>query len=148
MKIHIATDHAGFALKEAVVEYLVKHNHDVIDHGAFSYHADDDYPEFIKKAASAVSENPTDSIGIIFGGSGQGESIVANKYKHVRCALWYGGSFDIITLAREHNDANMLSLGARFMSQEESIRAVQLFLDTPFSGQERHSRRINAMENI
>ncbi len=148
MKIHIATDHAGFALKEAVIAYLIEQNHDVVDHGAFLFKEDDDYPEFIKKAAFAVSENPTDSMGIIFGGSGQGESIVANKYKNVRCALWYGGSYDIITLAREHNNANMLSLGARFISEEESIRAVQLFLDTPFSNEQRHNRRINIIENI
>jgi ribose 5-phosphate isomerase B len=148
MKIHIATDHAGFALKEAVMAYLVEQNNDVVDHGAFLFKEDDDYPDFIKKASLAVSENPTDSIGIIFGGSGQGESIVANKYPHVRCALWYGGSYDIITLAREHNNANILSLGGRFISQEECIRAVQLFLDTPFSDEERHSRRINAIENI
>lgn len=148
MKIHIATDHAGFALKEAVMEYLVEKGYDVVDHGAFSYHADDDYPEFIKKASLAISENSVENIGIIFGGSGQGESIVANRYKNVRCALWYGGSYDIITLAREHNNANILSLGARFISEEESIRAVQLFLDTPFSEEERHSRRINSIENI
>ena len=148
MKIHIATDHAGFALKEAVMEYLVEQNHDVVDHGAFLFQEDDDYPEFIKKASLAVSENPIDNIGIIFGGSGQGESIVANKYPHIRCVLWYGGSYDIITLAREHNNANMLSLGARFISKEESIRAVQLFLDTPFSNEKRHSRRINTIDIV
>jgi len=146
MKIHIATDHAGFALKEAVMTYLIEQNHDIVDHGAFAFHEDDDYPEYIKKASLAVSGNSITDIGIIFGGSGQGESMVANKYPYVRSALWYGGSYDIITLAREHNNANMLSLGGRFISTEESIRAVQLFLDTPFSKEERHIRRINNID--
>lgn len=145
MNIHIATDHAGFILKESLKKYLTDNGHHVTDHGAFSYDADDDYPDFITPCAQAVS-NDKQSLGIILGGSGQGEQITANKISGIRAIEYYGGNLEIIKLGREHNDANMLSLGARFIDQDEAIAAVELFLSTDFSDDERHMRRINKIE--
>lgn len=163
MKIYLGTDHAGFELKEKVKAFLQEKGYEVVDCGAYSYNKDDDYPEFIAKAAEDVSKNFGDK-GIVFGGSGQGEAIVANKYKNVRCALFYAPSvaqgvidvtgktsndpFEILRLAREHNDANMLSLSSRFLKEEEAIRAVEIFLQTPFKGEERHRRRVEMIRNI
>ncbi|MCW9054573.1 MAG: RpiB/LacA/LacB family sugar-phosphate isomerase [Candidatus Pacebacteria bacterium] len=141
MKIYIATDHAGFELKGRLMPLLRELGHEVVDCGAETYDESDDYPDFIAKAAEAVSENP-ECRGVILGGSGQGEAIVANRYPRVRTAVYYGGPIDIVSLAREHNDANILSLGARFLSDEEAQEAVRVFLATPFSDDERHVRRI------
>src|SRR3989338_1186813 len=124
-KIFIGVDHAGFKLKESVKKFLVKEGFDVDDQGAHSYDADDDYPKYISIAAKKVAENP-DSKGIIFGGSGQGEAIVANKVKGIRAAVYYGNSLDILRLSRLHNDANILSLGARFLEEKHAIEAVNL----------------------
>ncbi|MFT5281081.1 MAG: ribose 5-phosphate isomerase B [Flavobacteriaceae bacterium] len=146
MKIHLATDHAGFKMKEDIKLYLKKLDYEVVDHGAFSYNPEDDYPEFIKLAAQSVSDNPFDK-AIIFGGSGQGEDMVAGKYTNIRSAVYYGGPLEIVRLAKEHNNANILSLGARFMSHEEAQEAVQIFLETEFSGEERHIRRIENIEH-
>jgi ribose 5-phosphate isomerase B len=143
MKIHLATDHAGYELKEKILEFLVGLDYEVSDHGAFEYNKTDDYPDFIKKAASAVSDDPKNNMGIIFGGSGQGEDMVADKFEHVRSAVYYGGNLEIVKLAREHNNANVLSIGARFVNDDEAKQAVQLFLETPFSDAERHKRRID-----
>mgnify|MGYP003298547406 FL=1 len=115
MKIHLATDHAGLELKEKVKLYLSDLNYEVIDHGAYEYDALDDYPDFIFPCANAVSNDP-ESKGIILGGSGQGEAMAANRVKGVRAAVFYNGPDEIIKLSRQHNDANILSLGARFMS--------------------------------
>jgi ribose 5-phosphate isomerase B len=157
MKIYLATDHAGFELKEKVKAWLKENNYEVEDFGAFEYNKDDDYPDFVLKAAEAVSKNPS-SKAIILGGSGQGEAMVANRYKGVRAAVFYGpvqprtaidakgtqsnDPFEIIKLPRTHEDANVLSLGARFLTGEEATKAVQLWLETPFSDEERHKRRI------
>lgn len=147
MKVYLATDHAGFELKEKLKVFLEELGYEVKDFGAFEYNPDDDYPDFISKAAEAVSKDPENSKAIVLGGSGQGEAIVANKFPGARAVVFYGGSFDIIKLSREHNDANILSLGARFLSEEESREAVKLWLTTPFSNEERHKRRIDKINN-
>src|SRR3989344_3739623 len=139
-KIFLAADHAGFELKEEIKKYLKKDGYEVDDHGAFSYNRSDDYPEFIYKAAKKVSETPN-SKGIIFGGSGQGEAIAANKVPGIRAAVFYGNK-EIIKLSRIHNDANILSIGARFVSKKEAIDAVKSWLSISFSNEERHKRRI------
>lgn len=145
MNIHIASDHAGFEMKELLKKYLIETGHTVTDHGAFTYDALDDYPDFIIPCATAVVHT-RDSFGIILGGSGQGEQITANKIDGIRAIEYYGGNLDIIKLGREHNDANILSIGARFVTNDESIQAVQVFLDTSFSGDERHIQRIEKIE--
>ena len=146
-KIFLAADHAGFELKEEIKKYLKKDGYEVDDHGAFSYNRSDDYPEFIYKAAKKVSETPN-SKGIIFGGSGQGEAIAANKIRGIRAALYYGKNPEIVRLSRAHNDANVLSLGARFVAKKEAIEAVRLWLSTPFSNEERHKRRVRQVSKI
>ena len=143
MKIHLATDHAGYELKEKIMVFLVDLGYEISDHGAFTYDETDDYPDFIKKAAQAVSDDSENNMGIIFGGSGQGEDMVADKFDGVRSAVYYGGNLEIVQLAREHNNANILSIGARFVETEEAKQAVKLFLETPFSDAERHKRRID-----
>lgn len=149
MTIYFATDHAGFELKEHLVAYVRDTlGYTVEDYGAHNFTADDDYPEFIKIAAEAVSKNPRDARAIILGGSGQGEAMVANRYPNIRATVYYGGPLDIITLGREHNNANILSLGARFVTQAEAEAAVALWLQTPFSGEARHERRIRAIEEL
>jgi ribose 5-phosphate isomerase B len=148
MTIYLATDHAGFVLKEKIKTHLHNGGYAVVDCGAFEENPTDDYPAFISKAAEMVSKNPTEDRAIIFGGSGQGENMVADKFPHVRSAVYYGGSLDIIRLSREHNDANVLSLGARFVSEEQAFEAVDLWLTTPFSKDERHVRRIAEIEDI
>ena len=139
--IILATDHAGFELKEKIKAYLVRENYEIQDLGASQYNEDDDYPEYMKKAGEAVSQNPNTK-AIIFGKSGNGEAIVANRYKNVRAAVWYGGNMDIVRLSREHNDANVLSIGAGFVTEEETEKAIKIWLETNFSGEERHARRI------
>ena len=118
MKIHIANDHAGLELKNIIRDYLIEKGYNVTDHGAHEYDALDDYPDFIFPCALAVSEDKN-SKGIILGGSGQGEAMAANRVKGVRAAVFYNGPDDIIKLSRQHNDANILSLGARFMTDKE-----------------------------
>ncbi len=147
MKVHLATDHAGYELKEKIMEFLVDLEYEVSDHGAFEYNKTDDYPDYIKKAASAVSTDPENNMGIIFGGSGQGEDMVADKFENVRSAVYYGGNLEIVKLAREHNNANVLSIGARFATDDEAKQAVKLFLETKFSGDERHKRRIEKIDH-
>lgn len=144
--IYLATDHAGFELKEKVKEFLKAEGYEVEDCGAFELDPNDDYPDFISKAAEAISKDPQ-SKAIIFGGSGQGEAIVANKFPNVRAVVFYGNA-DMISLTREHNDANILSLGARFLTEDEAIEAVKLWLETPFTEEERHTRRIEKIKQI
>jgi ribose 5-phosphate isomerase B len=144
MKIHIATDHAGLDLKNAIRDYLVDKGHDVTDHGAHEYDALDDYPDFIFPCAKAVAAD-TKSKGIILGGSGQGEAMAANRVKGCRAAVFYNGPMDIVKLSREHNNANILSLGARFMSEEEIYDVIELWLAEPFGGG-RHQRRIEKLD--
>ena len=148
MKIYFASDHAGFEMKNALVGFVRELGFDVEDLGPSELNQEDDYPEFVKKAAQAVSEALESSRAIVLGGSGQGESIVANKFPNVRSAEYYGGNLEIIKLSREHNDANVLSLGARFLSLDEAKEAVKLWLETPFSNEERHIRRIKEIEDI
>ena len=146
MKIYIGADHAGFDMKEGLKTYLADLGYEVVDKGAFKMDAEDDYPDFVKPVAEAVSADP-DSFGIILGGSGQGEAMCANKVKGIRAAVYYGGELGITMLTRQHNDANILSLGARFITQEEAQQAIKIFLETPFSNEERHIRRINKLES-
>lgn len=176
MKVFIGGDHAGFELKNKLVEYLKAEGHEVIDFGAFEFNSGDDYPDFVVPVAEAVakagkrsdlSSDPRSDLeevrGIIIGGSGQGEAICANRFKGVRAVVFYGnpkrsdlsadlrsdlGEADIIKFSREHNDANILSLGARFLSFEEAKTAVKLWLETPFSGDERHVRRIKEIDDM
>ena len=146
MKIYLGTDHAGFELKEAVKKFLAEKEFEVEDKGALAYRAEDDYPDFIRPVAEAVAGDPKNSRGIIFGASGQGEAICANRIKGVRAAVFYGGSIKIPELSREHNDANILSLGARFLTEEDAKLAVDVWLRTPFADG-RHKRRIDKIDN-
>jgi ribose 5-phosphate isomerase B len=145
MKIYISTDHAGFELKEELVPFLKSLDHEVEDMGAHTFEALDDYPDFIRPVAEAVANNP-ESRGVIIGGSGQGEAMCANRVRGARAAVYYGGPFDIVILSREHNDANILSLGARFVDEDEAKKAVRLWLETPFSNEEKHARRIKKID--
>ena len=146
MKIHLATDHAGLELKEKVKLYLSDLDYEVIDHGAYEYDALDDYPDFIFPCAIAVSNDP-ESKGIILGGSGQGEAMAANRVKGVRAAVFYNGPDEIIKLSRQHNNANILSLGARFMSTDEMYKVIEVWLSTKFESG-RHQRRIEKLDEI
>lgn len=159
MKIYFATDHAGLELKNALVDYAKELGHEVVDVGAFKFDADDDYPAIIAGAARKLSDDALagrDSRAIIVGASGQGEAMMANRFKGVRCALYYGPSgeqkdmsgkkLDMISSTREHNNANALSLGARFLSEDEAKQAVERWLKTDFSGEERHIRRISMID--
>lgn len=147
MKIFFAADHKGFEMKNALLEYVKSLGYETEDCGAYEFNQDDDYPEFIKKAVQFVSDDPQNSRAIVLGKSGQGEAIVSNRFKNVRAAVYYGGNLQIISLSREHNDANVLSLGAGFLSLEGAKEAVKIWLETPFSGEERHKRRIQEIEN-
>ena len=144
MNIHLATDHAGLELKNAIKDYLIGKGHDVTDHGAHEYDAQDDYPDFIFPCARAVAADP-ESRGIILGGSGQGEAMAANRIKGVRAAVYYGSEREIARLSREHNNANVLSLGARFISEQEIYDIIETWLDEPFEGG-RHQRRIDKLD--
>lgn len=145
MKIFLATDHAGFDLKENIKKYLLSQSLEVEDLGAFELNLDDDYPDFISKAAEKVS-NDSSAFAIIFGKSGAGEAIVANKFKNVRAVL--GFSKENVMLSREHNNANVLSLGSEFVDSEKAEELVDIFLNTPFSNEARHKRRIEKIQDI
>jgi ribose 5-phosphate isomerase B len=150
--IHIGADHAGFSLKEALVDYLKKLNYEVIDHGAHLYDEFDDFPDFVAPVGQAVSDHPTSTKGIVIGGSGQGEAMAANQFPNVRAVVFYGNKIfhgtDIIKLSRQHNDANVLALGARFLTTSEAKDAVKTWLNTPFSGGYQYIRRIKKIEKI
>lgn len=141
MKIYIGTDHAGFELKEKLKKWLGNSGHEVIDKGAFEYNEEDDYTDFVIPAAESVAGD-NNSVGIILGGSGQGEAMAANGIPGIRAIVYYGGTLDIVKLGREHNDANVLSLGARFLLFWKTKRAVKMFLNTKFSGKGKYERRI------
>jgi ribose 5-phosphate isomerase B len=145
MKIFIASDHAGFELKESLYAFLRERGVEVEDCGAFDLNPQDDYPDFILVMASKVAQNKG-TFGIAIGGSGQGEAMMANRVKGARAAVYYGYSQEILKLSREHNNANILSLGARYLSVEQARDAVALWLGTGFSGEERHARRIAKLD--
>jgi ribose 5-phosphate isomerase B len=162
MKIALSTDHAGYERIKSLKKFLEGLGHECSYFGPTTFAPDDDYPDFIYPAAQAVADDECER-GIIFGGSGEGEAIVANRVKGIRCTVYYGASvakyavdasgrsggdpYDIVRLSREHNDANMLSIGARFVTDDEVNRVVQVWLDEPFSNDERHIRRIKKIDN-
>lgn len=139
--VYFASDHAGFALKQALIEQVRAQGYEVEDTGATTLDSEDDYPDFITPCAERVAGEPG-SFGIVLGKSGQGEAMAANRVPGARAAVYYGGNLDVVMLARQHNNANMLSLGAGFTTQEEAQQAVTLFLTTAFSGDARHVRRL------
>ena len=142
MKIYLGTDHAGFELKEKLKSYIAELGYEVEDLGNAVYDKEDDYPDFILPVAKKVAEDPKNCRGIILGGSGQGEAMAANTVKGVRATVLHDFNEDIIKLSREHNNANVLSLGARFLSEDEAKQAVKMWLNGEFPGDERHVRRI------
>ena len=144
-KIVLATDHAGLKLKEEIKKHLMESGMEVEDMGAYSLDPKDDYPDFIIPAAKKVANDQ--SKGIIFGASGQGEAIAANKVKGIRAALYYGKDIKIVRLSRTHNNTNILSLGAKFLTKEEAIKAVNIWLETDFSSEPRHLRRIKKISD-
>jgi ribose 5-phosphate isomerase B len=146
MRVHIGSDHAGLELKDHLLEWLVDHGYEAVDHGPFVYDALDDYPVFCLRAAEGVvvdREDGLDSLGVVIGGSGNGEQIAANKVRGVRSALVW--SEETAVLAREHNDANVVAVGGRMHSLQDMTRFVEVFLATPFPGEERHVRRIGML---
>lgn len=147
--IILAADHAGYELKEAIKKFLEGKKYPVLDVGAHELREGDDYPEYMAAAAMKVASDMSGATkAVIFGGSGQGEAMVANRFPGVRAAVWYGGSEEIIKKSREHNDANVLSIGARFVEESAAKKAVELWLTTPFSNEERHTRRIEEIDSI
>jgi ribose 5-phosphate isomerase B len=149
MKIYIGTDHAGFELKEELKKFLKDLGCEVEDKGAYEFNREDDYPDFILPVVKAVAEDiarDLDSRGIVIGGSGQGEAIVANKVKNIRAAVVYDEYS--ARMSREHNDANIVSLGTRTLSADKAKKLVKLWLETPFSNEERHKRRIEKIKTI
>jgi ribose 5-phosphate isomerase B len=142
MRVHIGSDHAGFELKNYLVSALIAEGHDVVDHGPEAYDAEDDYPVYcIPAAEGAVAESG--SFAVVIGGSGNGEQIAANKVIGTRAALAY--NLETAKLGRQHNDANVISIGARMHTEEEALEMVRIFLSTPFSGDPRHARRIQLL---
>lgn len=139
--IYLAADHAGFLHKEAIREWLESENYLVVDSGAYALDQEDDFTDVVARAAIAVGEAPEARAAIIFGGSGQGEAMMANRFPGVRATVYYGGDDAIITLSREHNDANVLSIGARFVSPDESKRVIWNWLHGPTSVIEKYKRR-------
>jgi ribose 5-phosphate isomerase B len=142
MRVHIGCDHAGFELKNHLVATLTEDGHEVIDHGPQKYDESDDYPGFCFAAAEAVRDDPQ-SLGLVIGGSGNGEQIAANKVKGIRAALIHNA--DTAKLAREHNNAQVGSIGARMHTEDEATELARIFLSTRFSGVARHERRIDAL---
>jgi len=145
--LYLASDHAGFELKQDIAAFLKQTNIEFIDLGPFSYDQLDDYPDFIIPAAEKVAAKPEKNRAIILGASGQGEAMTANKVKGIRAAVFYGGPEAIITLSKIHNNANILSLGAKFMDKEKAQKIIKLWLNTNFTNQARHLRRINKIAN-
>ncbi len=149
MKIYIGTDHAGFELKEELKKFLKDLGCEVEDKGAYEFNREDDYPDFILPVVKAVAEDiakDLDSRGIVIGGSGQGEAIVANKVKNIRAAVVYDEYS--ARMSRDHNDANIVSLGTRTLSADKAKKLVKLWLETPFSNEERHKRKIEKIKTI
>ena len=146
MQIHLGTDHAGYEFKETLKTHLTDAGHEVIDHGALEYDALDDYPSFCIAAAEAVvaaRADGTEALGVVIGGSGNGEQIAANKVVGARCALAW--SVETAKLAREHNNAQLVGIGGRMHSESEVLEIVDAFISQPWSGAERHQRRIDIL---
>ena len=146
MRVHLGSDHAGLELKDHLLTWLIDQGHEAVDHGPFVYDAQDDYPVFCLRAAEAVAADQAAGVaalGVVIGGSGNGEQIAANKVAGVRSALVW--SEETAVLAREHNDANVVSVGGRMHTVDEMTRFVEVFLGTPFSREERHARRIGQL---
>ena len=143
-KIVLATDHAGFELKEHVKNMLLNKGIEIKDFGSYSYDSQDDYPDFILPAAQYIADN--NFVGIIFGGSGQGEAIAANRIKGIRAAVFYNGPDEIVQLSKLHNNANVLSIGARFVNQSRAEEIIDLWLSTSFE-EGRHQRRIEKLDS-
>lgn len=146
MRIHVATDHAGLEFSQQLQQHLREQGHEVIDHGPQTYDALDDYPSFCINAALGVARDEragVEALGVVFGGSGNGEQMAANKVEGIRAALVWNES--TAELAREHNNANVISIGARQHTVDEAIRFIDLFIATPFPGDERHVRRIGQL---
>jgi ribose 5-phosphate isomerase B len=144
MRVYLGSDHAGFDLKEHLVAWLREHGHEVVDVGAYRYEPEDDYPAYCLQAAARAVADPV-SLGVVIGGSGNGEQIVANKVRGARAALAWNE--ETARLARDHNDANVLSLGARMLSTDAAESIVATFLSTPFSAAARHVRRISQISD-
>lgn len=144
--IHLAADHAGLILKNAIKAWLLEQQYQVVDHGAHQFDAEDDFPDFIGEAAAAVSKHPEHAIAIIFGGSGQGEAMAANRFPNVRASVYYRPDMEIIGLSRSHNDANVLSIGARFLDEAAATDAIAEWLSIPFAGDEKRVRRNKKLE--
>lgn len=145
MKIYFASDHAGLELKNGLVDFVQRLGFEVIDLGPKIYDENDDYPDTVSKAAEEISKSPEDR-AIVIGGSGQGEAIVCNRYPNVRAVVYYGGPTEIVTLSRAHNDANILSLGSRFVDQKEIGEIVRMWILAHFSNGSNHVRRIKKIE--
>jgi ribose 5-phosphate isomerase B len=145
MKIFLASDHAGYELKQKLIDFLMQAGHEVEDMGPSRLNPADDYPDYITPCAHTVADTP-ESFGIVVGLSGQGEAMAANRVRGARACVYYGGPADILKLSRQHNNANMLSLGARFVSFDEAKNSVALWLSTHFEHDERHQRRILKMD--
>ncbi len=148
MKILLASDHAGFELKNKIVQFLRDENFDIEDMGAHTFVQDDNYPEIMVPVAMRILIDPENTKAIIFGKSGQGEAMIVNRFPGIRAVVYYAKNTDIIRLSREHNDSNILSIGAGFVIEEDAKDAVKLWIATPFSGDKRHVRRIEQMDNI
>ncbi|MDH5442674.1 MAG: RpiB/LacA/LacB family sugar-phosphate isomerase [Candidatus Nomurabacteria bacterium] len=144
-KVYFATDHAGFELKEHLKGFVEQLGYDVDDSGAFGLDTDDDYPDFVAPAIEKMLADDG-SCAIILGGSGSGEAILANKFPGARAIVFYGDDVEIAYAGRHHNNANVLSVGARFTTLETAKEAVQAFLETEFAGEERHVRRIKKIQ--
>lgn len=142
MRVHVGSDHAGFEVKNRLVEVLRARDHEVVDHGPFEYDASDDYPVYCLRAGEAVAADP-DSLGVVVGGSGNGEQMAANKVRGIRAALVW--SEQTAQLARQHNDAQVVSVGARLHPFDDIVTFVETFLNTPYSGDERHTRRLEML---
>lgn len=155
MKIFVGTDHSGYGLKEKLVVFLRAQGHEVIDKGAYTYDEDDDYPDFSIPVAREVSKDPDNSRGIILGGTGQAEAMVANRFPHVRAVGYYGKANPVVDVesgilarSRKHNNTNVLSLGARYFTEESMMEVVNYWLNTPYTAEERHIRRLAKVDAI
>jgi ribose 5-phosphate isomerase B len=146
--IHLATDHAGYRYKELIKTHLEEKGYTVVDHGAYVFDPADDYPMFVNLAAEAVSKAPNESVAIVLGASGQGEAVAASRFQYIRTTVCYGGDMakDIVKAGKEHNNANVLALGAKYIEEKDVLELVDLWLTTPFSKDERHMRRLAQLQ--